>query len=79
MAHSGRVIEMLSEHSLQADAGYILTGRHGVLASYEAFIQIITSMADQYAKFLKLPAIFRAWRYPVAELYPDFIRLAAGT
>jgi len=51
---TGRVLEMLSEHSLQGMIqGYTLTGRHGVFASYEAFIQIVTSMADQYIKFLK--------------------------
>src|SRR3989344_2838011 len=53
LAHSGRVIEMLSEHSLQGlMQGYVLTGRHAVFASYEAFVQIIASMADQYTKFL---------------------------
>ncbi|HNW96314.1 MAG TPA: phosphoketolase family protein [Candidatus Paceibacterota bacterium] len=51
----GRVIEMLSEHSLQGLAqGYVLTGRHMVFASYEAFVEIVASMADQYAKFLKI-------------------------
>lgn len=51
----GRVIEMLSEHSLQAlMQGYVLTGRHGIFASYEAFVQVVSSMADQYAKFLRI-------------------------
>lgn len=51
---TGRVMEMLSEHSLQGMIqGYTLTGRHGVFTSYEAFIQIVTSMADQYIKFIK--------------------------
>lgn len=55
MAWDGRVLEMLSEHSLQGLLqGYVLTGRHGVFASYEAFVQIIASMTDQYAKFLKI-------------------------
>lgn len=55
LAPEGRVMEMLSEHSLQAMMqGYILTGRHAVFASYEAFVQVISSMADQYAKFLKI-------------------------
>ncbi|MEZ4104064.1 MAG: phosphoketolase family protein [Candidatus Paceibacterota bacterium] len=55
LAHDGRVLEMLSEHSLQGMLqGYVLTGRHGVFASYEAFIQIVSSMTDQYAKFLKI-------------------------
>ncbi len=54
IATNGRSMEMLSEHSLQGlMQGYVLTGRHGVFASYEAFIQIVASMADQYAKFLK--------------------------
>ena len=49
----GRVMEMLSEHSLQGlMQGYVLTGRHAIFASYEAFVQIVGSMADQYAKFL---------------------------
>lgn len=55
MANDGRVIEMLSEHSLHGlMQGYTLTGRHGIFASYEAFVQIVSSMADQYAKFLKV-------------------------
>jgi xylulose-5-phosphate/fructose-6-phosphate phosphoketolase len=54
MAPDGRVMEMLSEHNLQGlTQGYVLTGRHAVFASYEAFIQVIVSMMDQYAKFLK--------------------------
>ena len=53
LAKNGRVTEILSEHSLQGLLqGYILTGRHGVLTSYEAFAPIISSMMDQYAKFL---------------------------
>jgi xylulose-5-phosphate/fructose-6-phosphate phosphoketolase len=55
MAWDGRVLEMLSEHSLQGMLqGYVLTGRHGVFVSYEAFVQIVASMTDQYAKFLKI-------------------------
>lgn len=62
MAPDGRVMEMLSEHNLQGLAqGYTITGRHAVFASYEAFIQIISSMADQYAKFLKHSEEFE-WR-----------------
>ncbi len=50
----GRVIEMLSEHTLQGmNQGYLLTGRHALLATYEAFAPIFTSMVDQYAKFIK--------------------------
>jgi xylulose-5-phosphate/fructose-6-phosphate phosphoketolase len=55
LAWDGRVMEMLSEHSLQGLLqGYVLTGRHGLFVSYEAFVQIVASMADQYAKFLKI-------------------------
>jgi xylulose-5-phosphate/fructose-6-phosphate phosphoketolase len=55
LAWDGRVLEMLSEHSLQGMLqGYVLTGRHGLFVSYEAFVQIVASMADQYAKFLKI-------------------------
>ncbi len=55
MANSGKVIEMLSEHTLQGlTQGYILTGRHAIFASYEAFIEIISSMADQYEKFIRV-------------------------
>jgi len=55
LSTEGRVMEMLSEHSLQGLAqGYTLTGRHSVFASYEAFVQVVSSMADQYAKFLRI-------------------------
>lgn len=62
MAVDGRVMEMLSEHNLQGLAqGYILTGRHAVFASYEAFVQVVASMMDQYAKFVK-HATTTEWR-----------------
>jgi xylulose-5-phosphate/fructose-6-phosphate phosphoketolase len=52
---NGRVYEMLSEHTLAALLqGYILTGRYAVMASYEAFMQVVTSMVDQYAKYLRI-------------------------
>ncbi len=55
MRADGRVMEMLSEHSMQGLLqGYVLTGRFGVFISYEAFVQVVSSMADQYAKFLKI-------------------------
>ncbi|MEI7539603.1 MAG: phosphoketolase family protein [Candidatus Saccharibacteria bacterium] len=54
MTPDGRVMEMLSEHNMQGlIQGYVLTGRHAIFASYEAFIQVISSMVDQYAKFLR--------------------------
>ncbi len=62
LSHDGRVMEMLSEHNLQGlMQGYVLTGRHAVFASYEAFIQVVVSMMDQYAKFLKHAEDFE-WR-----------------
>ncbi len=76
LAPDGRVIEMLSEHSLQGLAeGYILTGRHAVFTSYEAFIEIISSMADQYVKFLKVAQEF-PWRGPYSSL--NYILTSSG-
>ncbi|MCF7845763.1 MAG: phosphoketolase family protein [Candidatus Peribacteraceae bacterium] len=50
----GRVMELLSEHTLFGLLhGYVTTGRHGFFASYEAFTQIVASMADQFCKFVK--------------------------
>lgn len=68
LAPDGRVIEMLSEHSLQGlMQGYVLTGRHAVFPSYEAFLQIVVSMVDQYAKFIRV-ARELPWRGSVASL-----------
>jgi xylulose-5-phosphate/fructose-6-phosphate phosphoketolase len=68
IANDGRVLEMLSEHSLQGlMQGYVLTGRHAIFASYEAFVQIIASMADQYAKFLTI-ARNVPWRGDIPSL-----------
>jgi len=68
IAWDGRVLEMLSEHSLQGLLqGYVLTGRHGVFASYEAFVQIVASMTDQYAKFLKIAREVK-WRGTIPSL-----------
>ncbi len=51
----GRVLEILSEHTCQGWLqGYLLTGRHGLFPSYEAFLGIAATMMDQYAKFLKV-------------------------
>ncbi len=76
LAWDGRVVEMLSEHSLQGMMqGYVLTGRHGVFASYEAFVQIIASMVDQYAKFLHV-ARKVSWRGPIASL--NYILTSTG-
>ena len=55
LAPDGRVMEMLSEHQCQGWLeGYLLTGRHGFLSCYEAFIHIIDSMFNQHAKWLKV-------------------------
>ncbi len=76
LAWDGRVMEMLSEHSLQGLLqGYVLTGRHGVFASYEAFIQIVASMTDQYAKFLKIARDVK-WRGTIASL--NYILTSTG-
>ncbi len=69
LAQDGRIMDgMLSEHMCEGWLeGYLLTGRHGFFASYEAFLRIIDSMAAQHAKWLKvcnqLP-----WRQPIASL-----------
>jgi xylulose-5-phosphate/fructose-6-phosphate phosphoketolase len=68
MSRDGRVIEMLSENSLQGLAqGYTLTGRFSFFPSYESFIMIVASMADQYSKFLKV-ARETEWRGDVPSL-----------
>lgn len=55
LTSSGRVVEMLSENTLIGMMmGYILTGRHAFFASYEAFVQVVSSMVDQYLKFLRV-------------------------
>ncbi len=67
-SHDGRVLEILSEHTLQGWLqGYLLTGRYGLFPSYEAFLNIIVSMMDQYSKFLKM-SLELPWRLPVASL-----------
>ncbi len=54
-ARGGRVLEVLSEHLCQGWLqGYLLTGRHGLFPCYEGFLPIVTSMMDQFAKFLKM-------------------------
>ena len=68
MSSTGRSMEMLSEQNLQGLAqGYALTGRHCVFASYEAFIMVVASMVDQYAKFLH-QARKVEWRGPVGSI-----------
>jgi len=69
LAADGRVVDsMLSEHLCQGWLeGYLLTGRHGIFNSYEAFIRIVDSMASQHAKWLKVCSEL-SWRRPIASL-----------
>ncbi|SCL32735.1 xylulose-5-phosphate/fructose-6-phosphate phosphoketolase [Micromonospora pallida] len=68
LAADGRVMEVLSEHLCQGWLeGYLLTGRHGVFTSYEAFIHIVDSMVNQHAKWLKVTRDL-PWRQPLASL-----------
>ena len=65
---NGRVMEVLSEHCCQGWLeGYLLTGRHGLFTSYEAFIHIIDSMFNQHAKWLE-SCKHIPWRRPIASL-----------
>jgi xylulose-5-phosphate/fructose-6-phosphate phosphoketolase len=68
LAINGRVMEMLSEHTVEGWLeGYVLSGRHGFINSYEPFIHVVDSMFNQHAKWLEkcneLP-----WRAKVASL-----------
>jgi xylulose-5-phosphate/fructose-6-phosphate phosphoketolase len=68
VAHDGRVMEILSEHNCQGWLeGYLLTGRHGLFASYEAFAMVSASMTVQHAKWLEA-ARDLPWRAPVSSL-----------
>jgi xylulose-5-phosphate/fructose-6-phosphate phosphoketolase len=65
----GRVMEMLSEHTLEGwMEGYVLTGRHVMFNSYEAFVHIVDSMVNQHAKWLEKSKEEVHWRAPVASL-----------
>jgi xylulose-5-phosphate/fructose-6-phosphate phosphoketolase len=64
----GRVLEVLSEHCTEGWLeGYVLTGRHGVWSSYEAFAQVVDSMITQHAKWLEESREY-PWRRPIASL-----------
>lgn len=69
LSKDGRVMDsMLSEHVCEGMLeGYLLTGRHGFFASYEAFIRIVDSMAAQHAKWLKVCNEI-TWRKPISSL-----------
>ncbi|MFJ3704123.1 MULTISPECIES: phosphoketolase [Streptomyces] len=68
LARDGRVMEVLSEHLCQGWLeGYLLTGRHGLFSSYEAFAHIVDSMVNQHIKWLRTSRRLH-WRAPVASL-----------
>jgi xylulose-5-phosphate/fructose-6-phosphate phosphoketolase len=68
LATDGRVIEMLSEHTMEGMLeGYLLTGRNGFFSSYEAFVHVIDSMFNQHAKWLSI-CNHLSWRQKVASL-----------
>ena len=68
LVRDGSVIEVLSEHQCEGWLeGYLLTGRHGLFDSYEAFIHIVDSMFNQHAKWLKVTRHL-PWRRPIASL-----------
>ncbi len=69
IAPDGRVMEMLSEHTLEGWLeGYLLTGRHGLLNTYEAFAHVIDSMFNQYSKWLEKAKLETDWRAPISSL-----------
>ena len=68
LAPDGRVVEMLSEHTMEGMLeGYLLTGRNGFLSSYEAFVHVIDSMFNQHAKWLSI-CNHLSWRRKIASL-----------
>jgi xylulose-5-phosphate/fructose-6-phosphate phosphoketolase len=68
LATDGRVMEMLSEHTLEGWLeGYLLTGRHGFFSTYEAFVHVIDSMFNQHAKWLDISEDI-PWRAPISSL-----------
>lgn len=68
VSHTGRVLEMLSEHQSEGWLeGYLLTGRHGFFPCYEAFIHVVDSMFNQHAKWLEVCRHI-PWRRPIASL-----------
>ncbi|BCU06089.1 putative phosphoketolase [Allochromatium tepidum] len=68
LSPDGRVLEMLSEHTLEGwYEGYILTGRHGFFATYEAFVHVIDSMYNQHAKWLSICEDI-PWRARISSL-----------
>ncbi|MGE0824357.1 MAG: phosphoketolase [Candidatus Binatia bacterium] len=68
LAPNGRVMEMLSEHTVEGWLeGYLLSGRHGLINSYEPFIHVVDSMFNQHAKWLE-KCNELSWRAPISSL-----------
>src|SRR3569832_1634167 len=68
LSPDGRVMERLSEHTLQGWLeGYVLTGRHGLFHTYEAFAHVIDSMFNQFAKWLDISKNHVSWRAPISS------------
>jgi len=68
ISRDGRVLEMLSEHTMEGMLeGYLLTGRHGFFSTYEAFVHVIDSMFNQHAKWLEI-CNHLSWRESIASL-----------
>ena len=68
LSPDGRVLEMLSEHTLEGWLeGYLLTGRHGFFSTYEAFVHVIDSMFNMHAKWLASSSE-QSWRAPISSL-----------
>jgi xylulose-5-phosphate/fructose-6-phosphate phosphoketolase len=68
LSPDGRVMEILSEHTcLGWLEGYVLTGRHGLFNTYEAFVHIVDSMFNQHAKWLDVSKNGVAWRAPISS------------
>jgi xylulose-5-phosphate/fructose-6-phosphate phosphoketolase len=69
LSPEGRVMEMLSEQTLQGWLeGYLLTGRHGLFHTYEAFAHVVDSMLNQHAKWLDICKNYVPWRSPISSL-----------
>lgn len=68
LSPDGRVMEMLSEHTVEGWLeGYLLTGRHGFFSTYESFVHVIDSMFNQHAKWLAMSKAV-SWRAPISSL-----------
>lgn len=76
ISDEGRIMEILSENVLQTwFEGYVKTGGHGILLSYEAFLPIITSQVEQFIKYLKQKSKF-SWRKPISSL--NYVATSTG-